>query len=178
LRPRVIQPGDPVLRVRADQSITQVTALFPFGLRKQLTYIKDENVWETRFIAPREMSDGVYFCRLVLIDKQGRAYQEEKSFVIDSHAPKLEATVSKLTARAGEELTLTVRADSDTRQIAARIFGAMPARIVWNNEAKANIGRLKIPSGLPSGTYTIQVTAEDFAHNSSITEMTIQVIGN
>ncbi|HKY04814.1 MAG TPA: VWA domain-containing protein, partial [Blastocatellia bacterium] len=177
LRPRVIQPGDPVLRVRADESIIQVTAVFPFGLRKQLTYIKDENVWETRFVAPREMSDGVYYCRLVLIDKQGRAYQEDKSFVIDSHAPKLEATVGKPVAHAGEELIITVRADSDTRMIAARIFGAMPVRVSWNDEAKANVGRLRIPAGLPSGTYTIQVTAEDFAHNSSITEMTIQVVG-
>jgi hypothetical protein len=30
---------------------------------------------------------------------------------------------------------------------------------------------------LPSGTYTIQITAEDFAHNSSVTELTIEVLG-
>ncbi|HEY3136607.1 MAG TPA: VIT domain-containing protein, partial [Blastocatellia bacterium] len=87
LRPRVIRPGDPVLRVRADESITDVTAVFPFGLTKRMTYIRSENVWETRFVAPREMTDGVYHCRLVLVDKRGRAYQEEKSFVIDSRPP-------------------------------------------------------------------------------------------
>ncbi|MGZ4844581.1 MAG: VIT and vWA domain-containing protein, partial [Candidatus Angelobacter sp.] len=32
LRPRVIRPGDPVLRVRTDSSIVSVVALFPFGL--------------------------------------------------------------------------------------------------------------------------------------------------
>ena len=37
LRPRVIRPGDPVLKVRADESITEVTAVFPFGLTKKLT---------------------------------------------------------------------------------------------------------------------------------------------
>ena len=58
LRPRVIRPGDPVLRVRADQSIVEVTAVFPFGLTKRMTYIKGEDVWETRFVAPREMTDG------------------------------------------------------------------------------------------------------------------------
>jgi Ca-activated chloride channel family protein len=177
LRPRVIRPGDPVLRVRADESITEVTAVFPFGLTKRLTYIKAEDVWETRFVAPREMSDGVYHCRLVLVDKQGRAYQEEKSFVIDSRPPRLKATLNQTVARAGEDLVITVRADSDTRVIAARVFGSMPVPVVWDAEAKANVGRLRLPAGLPSGTYVIQVTAEDFAHNSSEVELTVEVIG-
>ncbi|HLG14612.1 MAG TPA: VIT domain-containing protein [Blastocatellia bacterium] len=178
LRPRVIRPGDPVLRVQCDQSITEVTAVFPFGLTKRLTYIKDEDVWETRFIAPREMADGAYSCRLVLVDRKGRAYQEEKSFVIDSRPPRLHASVNQAVARAGEELVLTVRADSDTRTIAARIFGALPVPVVWDAKAKANVGYLRIPAGLPSGTYTIQVTADDFAHNSSVTEVTVEVMGS
>lgn len=177
LRPRVIRPGDPVLRVRADQSITEVTAVFPFGLTKRLTYIKGEDVWETRFIAPREMSDGVYRCRLVLVDRQGRAYQEEKSFVIDSRPPRLQASLGQTIAHAGDDLMITVRADSDTRVIAARIFGALPVPVIWDAKAKANIGHLRIPAGLPSGTYAIQVTAEDFAHNSSAVELLIEVIG-
>src|ERR1017187_2552563 len=32
LRPRVIRPGDPVLRLKTDESIVSVIALFPFGL--------------------------------------------------------------------------------------------------------------------------------------------------
>ena len=177
LRPRVIRPGDPVLRVRADESISEVTAVFPFGLTKRMTYIKAEDVWEMRFIAPREMSDGVYRCRLVLVDRQGRAYQEEKSFVIDSRPPRLQTTLSQTVARAGEDLVITVRADSDTRVIAARVFGSMPVPVVWDAKAKANVGRLRLPAGLPSGTYVIQVTAEDFAHNSSEVVLTVEVIG-
>jgi acyl transferase domain-containing protein len=42
---------------------------------------------------------------------------------------------------------------------------------------KTNIGHLRIPIGLPSGTYTIQITAEDFAHNSSAVELIVEVIG-
>jgi Ca-activated chloride channel family protein len=177
LRPRVIRPGDPVLRVRADESIAEVTAVFPFGLTKRMTYIKGEDVWETRFVAPREMADGVYHCRLVLVDRVGRAYQEEKSFVIDSRPPRLQATLSQAVARAGEDLVITVRADSDTRSVAARIFGASPVPIVWDAKSKANVGRMRIPAGLPSGTYTIQVTAEDFAHNSTVAELTVEVLG-
>jgi Ca-activated chloride channel homolog len=177
LRPRVIRPGDPVLRVRADQSINEVTAVFPFGLTKRLTYLKGEDVWETRFVAPREMSDGVYHCRLVLVDNRGRAYQEEKSFVIDSRPPRIAPTLNQRVARAGEELVVTVRADSDTRVIAARVFGALPVAVVWDAKAKANVGHLRIPAGLPSGTYTIQVTAEDFAHNASVAEVMVEVVG-
>ena len=178
LRPRVIRPGDPVLRVRADQSITEVTAVFPFGLTKRMTYIKSDDVWETRFVAPREMSDGVYHCRLVLVDRQGRAYQEEKSFVIDSRPPRLQASLDQTIVHAGEDLMITVRADSDTRVIAARIFGSLPVAVVWDAKAKANIGHLRIPAGLPSGSYTIQVTGEDFAHNSSVVELVVEVIGD
>jgi Ca-activated chloride channel homolog len=177
LRPRVIRPGDPVLRVRADQSIVEVTAVFPFGLTKRLTYLKGEDVWETRFVAPREMSDGVYHCRLVLVDNKGRAYQEDKSFVIDSRPPRITPALNQTVAHAGEELVITVRADSDTRVIAARVFGALPVPVVWDAKAKANVGHLRIPAGLPSGTYTIQVTAEDFAHNSSVSELVVEVIG-
>ncbi len=38
LRPRVIRPGDPVLRVKTDPDIVSVVALFPFGLVKELRY--------------------------------------------------------------------------------------------------------------------------------------------
>jgi len=177
LRPRVIRPGDPVLRVRADESIVEVTAVFPFGLTKRMTYIKGDDVWETRFVAPSEMVDGVYHCRLVLVDRQGHAYQEQKSFVIDSRPPRLQASLNQTMAHAGEDLMITVHADSDTRVIAARIFGSLPVPVVWDAKAKANIGHLMIPDGLPSGTYTIQITAEDFAHNSSAVELVVEVIG-
>src|ERR1051325_8918093 len=122
-------------------------SVFPFGLTKRMTYISGEGVWETRFVAPREMTDGVYYCRLLLVDKQGRAYQEQKSFVIDSRPPRIQAAVSHATAHAGEDLTITVRADSDTRTINARVFGAMPVPVVWDAKSKASVGRLRIPAG-------------------------------
>jgi Ca-activated chloride channel family protein len=124
------------------------------------------------------MTDGVYHCRLVLVDRRGRAYQEEKSFVIDSRPPRLQASVAQPVVHAGEDLMITVRADSDTRVIAARIFGSLPVPIVWDAKAKANVGRLMIPPGLPSGSYIIQVTGEDFAHNSSVVELVIEVVGS
>src|ERR1700728_1174969 len=55
LRPRVIRPGDPVLRVRTDPDIVSVVALFPFGLIKPLRHLPDEDIWQTRFLAPTDM---------------------------------------------------------------------------------------------------------------------------
>src|SRR5690242_19010887 len=81
LRPRVIRPGDPVLRVRTDESIRSVTALFPFGLVQKLRYLPGEDVWQTRFLAPDDMQDGTYTVRLVLRDKLGHTYRESKTFV-------------------------------------------------------------------------------------------------
>jgi Ca-activated chloride channel family protein len=82
LRPRVIRPGDPVLRVHTDKAIVSVIALFPFGLEKSLRYLAGEDVWQTRFLAPADMKDGSYPVRLVLRDTSGQVYRESKSFVI------------------------------------------------------------------------------------------------
>src|SRR4030095_15003690 len=47
LRPRVIRPGDPVLRVHTDESIAEVTAVFPLGLTTRLTYLKRDELCAT-----------------------------------------------------------------------------------------------------------------------------------
>ena len=103
LRPRVIRPGDPVLRVRTDESIVSVTALFPFGLVKQLRYLPEEDIWQTRFLAPKDTPDGGHEVRLVLRDKQGRAYRESKTFLIASKPPTVKARFEKTTYRRGRE---------------------------------------------------------------------------
>lgn len=177
LRPRIIKPGDPVLRVRTDASIVSVVAVLPFGETKQLTYLKDEDIWETRFLAPKTMQDGSYNARLILIDRTNNSYEEEKSFIIDSRPPTLSAELSNKRVQAGTDLIIKVKADRDTRRIAARLFGAQPIPIVWDEKEKVNRGRLHIPEGLPAGRYQLIVTAEDFAHNNSDLELSIEVLG-
>ena len=177
LRPRVIMPGDPVLRVRTDKSIKSVVAVLPFGETKQMVYLPEKDVWETRFLAPAEMKDGSYRARMILQDDHGRSYQEDKSFVIDSHPPRINAKLNQTTVRVGDELVITATADSDTRRIQARVFGAMPVELHWSKQTNASIGKLRIPEGLPSGVYTVMLAAEDFAHNTSSIELQIQVIG-
>jgi Ca-activated chloride channel family protein len=177
LRPRVIQPGDPVIRVKTDPAIKSVFAVLPFGETLPLKFLPSEGVWEVRFFAPAWMPDGTYRCRLLMTDKQGAGFQEEKSFVVDSHAPKLAASVQSQTVRAGEELLVRVNADRDTMRLVAKLYGAQPVQLAWSDKEKTNLGRLRVPAGLASGQYMLTVSAEDFAHNQSSVEVMVSVIG-
>ena len=177
LRPRVIQPGDPVIRVKTDPSIKEVFAVLPFGETLPLKFLASEGVWQGRFLAPAWMPDGTYRCRLLMTDKQGNGYQEEKSFVVDSHAPKLTARVDSQTVRAGSELLVKVNADKDTVRLVAKLYGSQPVQLVWSEKEKMSVGRLRVPGGLASGQYALTVSAEDFAHNQSSVDVMVSVIG-
>ena len=176
LRPRLIQPGDPVLRVKTDESINSVFAVFPFGETLPLKFLQSEGVWEVRFLAPAWLPDGTYRCRLLMTDKNGNGYQETKTFVIDSHAPKLGVKVDDKPVRAGDELIVKVSADSDTVRLFARMYGAQPVRLSWSNQDQTNVGKLRVPANLAAGRYLLTVSAEDAAHNQSTAEVPIEVI--
>jgi len=175
LRPRVIRPGDPVLRVKADESIVSVIALFPFGLTKPLRYLKEEDTWQTRFLAPPDMADGAYQVRLILRDREGHVYRETKSFVIASKIPVLRARLEKPRAHAGETVRISAQASGNARTITARLYGAQPVALRWNSAAKANVGEIAVPADLPRGTYTVHVTAEDMAHNVAAQEVPLEI---
>ncbi len=177
LRPRLIQPGDPVLRVKTNESINSIFAVFPFGETLPLTFLQSEGVWEVRFLAPSWLPDGTYRCRLLMTDRDGNAYQETKSFVIDSHAPRLKVALDKTSVRAGDDLVVKVAADSDTVRLFARMYGAQPSQLTWSPQEQTNVGKLRIASTLATGRYTITVSAEDAAHNQSTIEVPIDVVG-
>jgi Ca-activated chloride channel homolog len=176
LRPRLIQPGDPVLRVKTNESINSVFAVFPFGETLPLTFLQSEGVWEVRFFAPSWLPDGTYRCRLLMTDRNGNAYQETKSFVIDSSAPRLKVVLDKTNVRAGEDLVVKVAADSDTVRLFARMYGSQAAQLTWSPQEQTNTGKLRIAAGLATGRYTITVSAEDAAHNQSTIEVPIDVV--
>ncbi len=175
LRPRVIRPGDPVLRVRTDPAIVSVVALFPFGLVKKLRYLPEEDTWQTRFLAPREMSDGTYRVRLMLRDGNGHVYRESKSFVIASQPPVVRVQLARNRVRRGEAVAVRVGASATTRTIVARMPGVAPVSVRWNQKENTNTGELLIPRDLPAGNYTLTVIAEDFAHNIGSQEVPLEV---
>jgi Ca-activated chloride channel family protein len=186
LRPRVIRPGDPVLRVRTDAQITSVIALFPFGLTKPLRHLASEDLqapgdeanrlWETRFLAPPDMKDGAYSVRLILRDTHGNSYREAKTFVIASTPPTVKLQLARTSLHRGEILEIRAAASSSTRTLTAHLEGVTPISLRWNPSAQTNTGTLTIPADLPIGRYTLTVTAEDIAHNLGSQEVPIDII--
>ena len=175
LRPRVIRPGDPVLRVKTDDSIVSVIAMFPFGLVKPLRHLNDDDTWQTRFLAPAEMNDGTYQVRLVMRDKDGHVYREAKSFVIASRIPAIRVKLGQPRVKAGGRISIAAFASPGTRTITARLYGAEPVSLHWNSDRKANVGEMSVPSALPAGKYKVDVTAEDVAHNIASQEVSLEV---
>ncbi len=176
LRPRLIRPGDPVLRVRTDANITSVIALFPFGLIKPLRYLKNDDIWQTRFLAPDDLADGTHVVRLILRDRKGHVYREEKSFLISSHPPLVRVHLDATRVRPGDRVALHVQASGTTRTITAQLYGAEPLFLRWDEVQKSNTGMLIVPASLPAGRYSIHVTAEDIAHNVSHEEVPLEVV--
>src|SRR5579862_7880559 len=176
LRPRVIRPGDPILRVKTDESITSVIALFPFGLVQPLRYLSSEDVWQTRFLAPTDMQDGTYTVRLILRDRVGHTYRESKTFVIASKPPVVQVKLDRKRYQRGQTIDLRVSASESTRTLVARMEGTVPVALRWDAKAATNTGALTIPDETIPGTYQLTVTAEDIAHNIGTQEVQIEVL--
>ncbi|MBS1842001.1 MAG: VWA domain-containing protein [Acidobacteria bacterium] len=176
LRPRVIRPGDPVIRVKTDASIASVVALFPFGLVKKLKYLPQEDTWQTRFFAPTDLEDGAYPVRFVMRDKAGHTYEESKTFVIASKSPTVQIKLAKKRYHQGEVLDLKVDASQSTRTLVARLEGAIPVNLKWDAKSGINMGQLFIPPQMAPGAYQLVVTAEDFAHNMGSQGVEIEIV--
>jgi Ca-activated chloride channel homolog len=176
LRPRVIRPGDPVIRVKTDPAIVSVVALFPFGLVKKLKYLPDEDTWQTRFLAPANLQDGTYPVRLVMRDRAGQTYRESKTFVIASKSPTIQIKLAKTRYRRGETVELNVAASQSTRTLVARLDGAAPVSLRWDAKTAANTGELTIPEQMIPGTYHLTVTAEDIAHNMGTQGVDLEIV--
>ena len=176
LRPRVIRPGDPVLRVKTHESIVSVVALFPFGLVQPLRHLEAEDVWQTRFFAPRDLQDGTYAVRLILRDRAGNTYRENETFVIASKPPVIQIKLDHKHVRRGQVLDLKVAASASTRTLFARLDGAAPVGLKWDARAGINTGQLVIPEQAIPGTYKLTVVGEDVAHNMGTQEVDIEVL--
>lgn len=176
LRPRVIRPGDPVLRVKTNGRFRSVVALFPFGLVQPLRYLADEDVWETRFYVPDSMQDGTYPVRLILRDESGSVYRETKTFVILSKPPVIHIRFERTQFRRGETVNLKVSASASTRRLVARLEGAAPVELRWDARAGADTGELVIPEQEIPGVYQLTVTGEDIAHNIGSQAVQVEVL--
>jgi Ca-activated chloride channel family protein len=163
LRPRRIQPGDPVLRVECDPLTRAVTALFPFGLRLPLVRRPGTTTWEGRFLVPEGLADGRYAVRLVLRDASGAHVSETKTFVLDGRAPRL-APEAPAVVRPGESMRVAVRTDEDVVLLSVRLGDAAPVPLRWDAGQKRSVGVVRVPASL-AGPQELFFEAVDAAKN-------------
>ena len=77
---------------------------------------------------------------------------------------------------AGQAIRMRVGASDLTCTVIARLPGADPADLHWNQEAGANVGELVIPGNTAPGEYKLTVTAEDIAHNIGSQEVSVEIL--
>lgn len=173
LRPRRIQPGDPVLRVECDEGTEAVTALFPFGLKLDLVHRPGSNLWEGRFLVPEGLEDGRYQVRILLRDRSGARLNEVKHYVLDGRAPVIQPQLAA-TAQAGELLRVEARTDEDVVFLSARLGDGPPVPLRWDAAAKRSVGLLRIPVGV-RGNQELFFEAVDAAKNRGFARATVEV---
>ena len=173
LRPRRIQPGDPVLRVECDAGTRAATALFPFGLKLDLVRRPGTTLWEGRFLVPEGFADGRYPVRILLHDASGATVTETKHFILDGRAPVIQSELPA-SARAGEVLRVQVRTDADVVLLTARIGDAPPIPLRWDPASRRSVGLLRIPDRL-AGAQEVLFEAVDGAKNHGFARTMIEV---
>jgi Ca-activated chloride channel homolog len=173
LRPRRIQPGDPVLRVECDPGIVSATALFPFGLRLQLERRPGTSLWEGRFLVPEGLKDGRYEVRIVLRDKGGARLSENKHFVLDGQAPQIRPDIEH-EIRAGTLLRVAARTDDDVIVLRARLGDGAPVPLRWDDASKRSVGMLWVPAVL-QGRQEVFFEAVDGAKNHGFARVAVEV---
>ena len=173
LRPRRIQPGDPVLRVECDASVQAAVALFPFGLRLPLVKRPGPRVWEGRFLVPEGLADGRYAVRILLRDRSGARLTEVKHFVLDGRAPLI-APEPLPPARSGDRIRIAARADEDVILLQARLADGAPVPLRWDARARRSVGELRVPANL-TGRQEVVFEAVDGAKNVSFARTALEV---
>lgn len=173
LRPRRIQPGDPVIRVEVDPGIVAATALLPFGKRIHLEKRPRSHLWEGRFLVPEGLPDGRMPVRLVLRDVTGRTLVETKHLVIDGTPPVILPDPVP-SALGGRPLRVSVRADADVIFLAARLGDGPPVPLRWDGAARRSTGEVFVPPG-PAGIRDLFFEAADAAGNHGFARTTVDV---
>ncbi len=173
LRPRRIQPGDPVLRVECDAGTIAATALLPFGVKLDLVRRPKSQVWEGRFLVPEGLKDGRYPVRILLQDASGARVSETKHFILDGTAPVIHPELPAA-ARAGDLVRILAKTDKDVVLLNARVGDAPPIPLRWDATANASVGLVRIPYGV-SGPQEVTFEAVDAAKNRGFARATMEV---
>ena len=153
-------PGDPVLTVKAPRDAQQVTAYFPFGLVRDLTWDDGLKKWVLRFLVPVGVPDGEYDATVVIVLRDGRVELAKAHYTIDSKEPDFEVEA----VRVSGGVRLRVRPSKPARRVTAALV-ANPRRRI---ELVGSGGEF---AGVLRGSGAVRVVVADEARNESVREV-------
>jgi Ca-activated chloride channel family protein len=179
----LMPPGDPLLSVRAPHDALGVTAVFPFGLTLDLSYCRQTEQWEGRFLVPNDVGDGSYSAKIFVVDRSGELSETSASYEIDSQAPGF--TVGQTTDADG--VRLIVEGDEDLREVRVEVLkptspdfasstaAAEPSTKEKGNFTKESSLRFSKRLVLPPGIHQLRIVVTDLARNESVRIITVRI---
>ncbi|MFB1485038.1 VIT domain-containing protein [Corallococcus sp. RDP092CA] len=172
-----IPPGDPIISVRAPRDARRVTAYFPFGLVKPLTFDPLTRSWRGRFLVPLGIEDGYYTVFIISELADGRVERSEVRYRLDSQGNDFEVVLSQKELHPGDTLMVDVDAVEATQEVSVYgdLFGE-DQHLLDTRDRLRFTKSLVVPEGTPAGAYALVFVARDAAGNRFERRETLRVI--
>lgn len=201
LGPDRIKPGDPEVRIRAARNALAVLAVLPWGEVVRCTWDEGEGLWLGRFLVPRGVADGLYRVRVLVQSQGGWVARGALFFRVDSAPPAFELTLEtpdglpvsgpgetdaplRLVARPGDHVfddegglvgtpeEGIVRDRLDLKRIEVQVD---EVTLTMERVGAGERWEALLPPDLPPGRHTVRLLAVDYALNSTVATLDLEV---
>lgn len=163
--------GDPLLQVNAAQDAQSVTAIFPDGTIRPLTYDATSHTWQLRFDIPTYADEGDYSVSIIIVEKDGTRRTETFTYGVDLTPPS--ATASAIISAASQPtLRLELQTEAAVRAEALLPWGERQILQPSQVEKNAFFALTAIPQEYQAETFPVTYTVTDAAHNR--TSLTVE----
>ncbi|MBN2525450.1 MAG: VWA domain-containing protein [Deltaproteobacteria bacterium] len=175
-----IPPGDPFIAVNAPADAAKVTAVFPFGLTKDLAWDATRERWRGRFLVPVGIPDGYYETAIVITAHNGTVTLLKQMFHLDSEGAEFEINFDHIRVKKGRGLLMKVDTIEPASEVYVHCKGLNWRREVFELSSEDDVlwqRWMRIPTDAAPGQYKVLVVARDKAGNRIEQTVTITVYG-
>ena len=174
-----IPPGDPIISVHAPKDARRVTAYFPFGLVKPLSYDRVTNTWRGRFLVPKGVEDGWYAVQVHVLQSDGVTRVLDLPYHLDATGPELLVELDRRLVDRGDLVAIRVDAVEPAKEVSgsAPPLGALQHLLEPLDDTQTRFGGdLLVPADAPLGWFEIVVVARDKAGNRTEQRVELMVV--